>query len=151
MKTGKKIWTRFCAVLAVLTLGCPAAAWAGWTQQDGNIRYEDESGHAVGWQEIDGFWYYFDTETGIYNSRPYMTGEAASHLLCNKLKEANLYQDEGAELICRVDYMTDSMIRLSAGIQTSPNDFSIINTFEVQRKYGTAESKVTKQKFNLWE
>ena len=140
-------------MLAVLTFGSAFTAWAGeWTQaENGDWRYEEEGVYATGWQNIGGIWYYLDTETGIWNPRPAMTGEAASHLLSNKLKEAGLYQDEESEVICRVDYITDGVIYLSVGLQTSPNDFAVITSYEVNQRRGMAENRSTKINFNLWE
>lgn len=151
--TGHRLWKRFGVLLAALVIGSAFPAWAGqWVQDDnGDYRYEEDGLYAAGWQKIDGTWYYLDTETGVWNPRPTMNGETASYLLSNKLKDAGLYQDEEAEVVCRVDYIMDRTIYLSVGIWTSPNDFSTITSFEVNQRRGTAESKETKIKFNLWE
>lgn len=151
MKNKKTRW--FGIVLAMMVFGCSFSAWAGgWVQADnGDWRYEDEGSYATGWQNIDGIWYCLDTETGVWNPRPAMNGETASYLLSNKLKEANLYQDEKAEVICRVDYVMEGVIYISVGTQTSPNDFSVITNFEVKQRTGAAEAPSTKIKFNLWE
>lgn len=144
---------KFGAVLAALIMGCTFPSWAGeWIQEDnGDWLYEEDGAYATGWQSIDGIWYYLDTESGVLNSRPTMTGEAASHLLSNKLKEAGLYQDEESELVCRVDYIMDGVIYISVGLQSSPNDFTVITSYEVNQRRGTAEDRSTKIKFNLWE
>lgn len=141
------------AALAILMNGSVFTSWAGeWTQEEnGDWRYEEDGVYATGWQNIDGKWYYLDTETGIWNPRPAMTGEAASCLLSNKLKEADLYQDEESEAVCRVDYISDGVIYLSVGLQTSPNDFKIITSYEVNQRSGTAINRSTKINFNLWE
>lgn len=151
--TGHGLWKRFGVVLAVFVIGSTFPAWAGeWVQNaSGDYLYEEDGIYATGWQKIDGTWYYLDTETGVWNPKPAMNGETASYLLSNKLKDAGLYQDEKAEVVCRVDYIMDGTIYLSVGTQTSPNDFSIITSFEVNQRRGTAESRDTKIKFNLWE
>lgn len=148
----KKYGRRFGILLAMMILGGSFSAWAGeWVQaEDQSWRYEEAGVYAAGWQKIDGTWYYLDTETGIWNAKPALSGEAASYLLSNKLKEAGLYQEEGAELVCRVDYISDGIVYLSVGIETSPNDFSIITSFEVNQKKGTAEARSTKIIFDLW-
>lgn len=154
-RINKKIFSMFTGLFTAvfLMVGCAFPAWAGeWTQaENGDWRYEEDGVYATGWQNIDGIWYYLDTETGIWNPRPAMTGEAASYLLSNKLKEAGLYQDESSEPICRVDYIVDGVIYLSVGLQTSPNDFSVITSYEVNQRRGTAENRSTKINFNLWE
>lgn len=148
-----RLWRRFAVILAVISVGCVFPAWAGeWVLEDnGAYRYEEEGSNLTGWQNIDGMWYCLDDETGVWNPRPTMNGETASYLLSNKLKEAGLYQDESSEAICRVDSIMDGIIYLSVGLQTSPNDFAIITSFEVNQRRGTAESRNTKIKFNLWE
>lgn len=148
-----RLWKRFAVVLTVFAIGCTFPVWAGeWAVNDnGDYLYEEDGVYATGWQNIDGTWYYLDGETGVWNPRPTMNGEAASHLLSNKLKAAGLYQNEDSEVVCRVDYIMDGIIYLSVGTQTSPNDFSVITSFEVNQRRGTAESKNTKIKFNLWE
>lgn len=141
------------AVLAVMLAGSSMTAWAGeWIQLDnGSWMYENEGGYACGWQQIGGYWYYLDDATGIWNPSPAITDEAAARLLGNALKKAGLYQDEGADVICRVDSSNENYVYLSVGTEKSPNYFSILNTFTVNRKTGRAESGYSKDKFNLWE
>lgn len=139
-------------VLAALLAGSSMTAWAGeWIQLDnGSWMYEEEDGYAYGWQQIDGYWYYLDVETGIWKPAPAITEESAVYLLGNALKKAGLYQDEGAELICRVDSSDNNYIYISVGTEKTPNYFSILNTFTVNRKTGRAESSYSKDKFDLW-
>lgn len=140
-------------VLAVMLAGSSMTVWAGeWIQLDnGSWMYEEEDGYAYGWQQIDGYWYYLDTATGIWNPSPAITDEAASRLLWNALKKAGLYQNEGSDLICRVDSSDENYVYLSVGTETGPNGFSTLNTFKANRKTGRAESSYSKDKFNLWE
>jgi len=141
------------AVLAVMLAGSSMTAWAAeWLQlDDGSWMYEVEGGYAYGWQQIDGYWYYLDTETGVWKPSPAITEESAVHLLANALKKAGLYQNERADLICRVDNSDENYVYISVGTQKTPNYFSILNTFTVNRRTGRAESGYSKDKFNLWQ
>lgn len=151
----KKYMKKYVAglVFSIMLAGSSMTAWAGqWLQQDeGSWLYEDEGSYAYGWQQIDGYWYYLDAESGIWNARPAITDEAAEHLLWNALKKADLYQKEGAELICKVVYSEQNQATISVGTETGPNGFSIINNFKVDRRQGIAKSNYSKTTFDLWE
>ncbi len=140
-------------MLAAMLTGSSMTAWAGdWTQLDnGSWMYAQEDGYAYGWQQIDGYWNYLDAETGIWSAKPAITDEAASKLLWNALKKADLYQREGAELVCKVVYSDKSKVTLSVGTESGPNGFSVLNNFDVNRKDGTAKSNYSKTIFNLWD
>ncbi|MGL5437358.1 MAG: hypothetical protein ACRDBO_18590 [Lachnospiraceae bacterium] len=140
-------------LLAAMLAGSSMTVWAGeWIQLDnGSWMYEQEEGYAYGWQQIDGYWNYLDAGTGIWSAKPAITDDAASHLLWNALKKAGLYQNEGAELICKVVYSDKSKVTVSVGTETGPNGFAVLNNFDVNRKDGTAKSNYSKTTFNLWE
>ena len=77
---------------------------------------------------------------GQWIPRPVLTAEAASYLLDNKLKDLGLYQDEEEEL----EFI------LSVGYEEKPGLFHRLNSYEIDRKKGTAEPVAGKEAISLW-
>ena len=103
-----------------------------------------------GWNRIDGIWYCLDTETGVWIEKPSMTSEAACRLLENKLLEMGMYQDEEEPLQFKVDYENNQMVQVSVGYEDKPDVFHRINTYEIDKKKGTADPVVGDKEFSLW-
>ena len=59
------------AAAAVLALSAQTA-WAGsWIEEPMGWFYEKDDGETVrGWNQINGIWYYMDTETGVWQKEP---------------------------------------------------------------------------------
>lgn len=103
-----------------------------------------------GWNRIDGIWYCLDTETGVWIEKPSMTSEAACRLLENKLLEMGMYRDEEEPLQFKVDYENTQMVQVSVGYEDKPDVFHRINTYEIDKKKGTADPVVGDKEFSLW-
>ena len=159
----------FTAILSLAFHSFPAQA-GQWIQEDGGDWYykvenegtgdasvregggQDTRETAVlkGWNQIDGRWYCLDAQTGVWIPRPVLTAEAASHLLDNKLKDLGLYQDEEEELELKVDYEDGIQLILSVGYEEKPGLFHRLNSYEIDRKKGSAEPAVGKETISLW-
>ena len=138
---------------AALSLVCSTqAAWAaGWVQeQDGKWYYEDGQERLTGWNMIDGTWYCLDSRTGAWEPKPQIDPQAACYLLENRLKELGLYQDEEEELEFKVDYEDGIQLILSVGYEEKPGLFHRLNSYEIDRKKGSAEPAVGKETISLW-
>lgn len=159
----------FTAILSLAFHSFPAQA-GQWIQEDGGDWYykvenegtgdasvregggQDTRETAVlkGWNQIDGRWYCLDAQTGVWIPRPVLTAEAASHLLDNKLKDLGLYRDEEEELEFKVDYEDGIQLILSVGYEEKPGLFHRLNSYEIDRKKGSAEPAVGKETISLW-
>ena len=159
----------FTAILSLAFHSFPAQA-GQWIQEDGGDWYykvenegtgdasvregggQDTRETAVlkGWNQIDGRWYCLDAQPGVWIPRPVLTAEAASHLLDNKLKDLGLYQDEEEELEFKVDYEDGIQLILSVGYEEKPGLFHRLNSYEIDRKKGSAEPAVGKETISLW-
>lgn len=151
-------------VLCVSVMAMPAYA-GNWIQdEDSTWYYEAADEFVTGWQEINENWYYFnedgsmltgwlkdvdydkwyylDTQTGAWNSKPAINEVSACYLLENAVKAAGLYQNEDAELVFRVTENTDSEIQVSVGVETGPDRFSPINAYTINKKSGIAKTTV---------
>ena len=78
-----------------------------------------------------------------------MTAEAACRLLENKPVEMEMYQDEEEPLQFKVDYENSKMIQVSVGYEEKPDVFHRINTYEIDKKKGTADPVVGEKEFPL--
>lgn len=148
-----KIGHRLAGVgLMVSILGCTFPAWAGeWIQgENGQWVYEENQELLKGWNRIDGIWYCLDTETGVWIEKPSMTSEVACRLLENKLLEMGMYRDEEEPLQFKVDYENTQMVQVSVGYEDKPDVFHRINTYEIDKKKGTADPVVGDKEFSLW-
>ena len=119
--------------LMVSILGCTFPAWAGeWIQEEsGQWVYEENQELLKGWNRIDGIWYCLDTETGVWIEKPSMTSEAEP-------------------LQFKVDYENNQMVQVSVGYEDKPDVFHRINTYEIDKKKGTADPVVGDKEFSLW-
>lgn len=158
----KRFWGLL--MLSICVMAMPVYA-GNWIQDEGSTwYYEEPEGYVTGWQEINENWYYFnedgsmltgwlndsdynkwyylDTQTGVWNSKPAIDEVSACHLLENALKTAGLYQNEDAELLFRVTENTDSEIQVSVGVETGPDRFSPINAYTINKKSGIAKTTV---------
>ena len=167
--SGKSSVFLFTVILSLTVHSVPAQA-GQWIQEDGGDWYyemenegtgdvlvREDSGQDTretavlkGWNQIDGRWYCLDAQTGVWIPRPVLTAEAASYLLDNKLKDLGLYQDEEEELEFKVDYEDGSQLILSVGYEEKPGLFHRLNSYEIDRKKGTAEPVVGKESISLW-
>lgn len=167
--SGKSSVFLFTVILSLTFHSFPAQA-GQWIQEDGGDWYyemenegtgdvlvREDSGQDTretavlkGWNQIDGRWYCLDAQTGVWIPRPVLTAEAASYLLDNKLKDLGLYQDEEEELEFKVDYEDGSQLILSVGYEEKPGLFHRLNSYEIDRKKGTAEPVVGKESISLW-
>ena len=122
--------------LMVSILGCTFPAWAGeWIQgENGQWVYEEN-------QEL---------LTGVWIEKPSMTSEAACRLLENKLLEMGMYRDEEEPLQFKVDYENTQMVQVSVGYEDKPDVFHRINTYEIDKRKGTADPVVGDKEFSLW-
>ena len=147
-----KMRYRLAAITAMASiLGLTFPAWAGeWIQEEnGQWVCEENEEPLKGWNRINGTWYCLDTETGVWIEKPSMTAEAACRLLENKLVEMEMYQDEEDPLQFKVDYENSKMIQVSVGYEEKPDVFHRINTYEIDKKKGTADPVVGEKEFSL--
>lgn len=129
---------------ALISLTGPALpSWAGqWLQnQEGGWLYQEDGVSLTGWQNIDGWWYYLDPETGLWQENPSITAQGACCLLENRLKELNLYQDEDRETSCRLEEEKKNSYRVSVGYYEKPDVWRSLNFFEVDPRTGVAKSE----------
>ena len=66
---------------ALISLTGPALpSWAGqWLQnQEEGWLYQEDGVSLTGWQNIDGWWYYLDPETGLWQENPSITAQGAA-------------------------------------------------------------------------
>lgn len=154
-------------VIAVaLSVLFSATSYAGeWVEAESNVwQYVEGTTLSTGWKEIEGQWYYFnsegimhtgwikdselnqwyflDTGSGAWESRPVMNETTAVHLLENALIRSNLYQNEEFPLLFKVDEVTKSKIKVSVGVEKMPEVFSSINIYEIDKKTGLAAAVV---------
>lgn len=122
----------------------------GYRGENGQWVYEENQELLKGWNRIDGIWYCLDTETGVWIEKPSMTSEAACRLLENKLLEMGMYRDEEEPLQFKVDYENTQMVQVSVGYEDKPDVFHRINTYEIDKKKGTADPVVGDKEFSLW-
>ena len=59
-------------------------------------------------------------------------------------------RDEEEELEFKVDYEDGSQLILSVGYEEKPGLFHRLNSYEIDRKKGTAEPVVGKEAISLW-
>ncbi|MCD8222033.1 MAG: hypothetical protein LUD07_07590 [Clostridiales bacterium] len=156
---GKKRKSRawLTVIAAVLMMGAMSlTAWAGeWQkQEDGAWKYEQDGEYLTGWQYIDGVWYYMDTETAEWVSRPALTQESACYLVENAVNKTGWYDDEDLYGILhyKVDEANKSKIVVSIIMETAPDEWTTtLNTFDINRRTNVAQSQQTKLKLNLYE
>ena len=139
------------AAAAVLALSAQTA-WAGsWIEEPMGWFYEKDDGETVrGWNQINGIWYYMDTETGVWQKEPAINRSNAPYLMENMMAEAGLHQDEEKEMEYRVQYETKDTIEVLAGWEEKPGVFHSVNTFEINKKTKTAISSVTKEEYGVY-
>lgn len=152
-----------CTMMAAVLMS--SQAYGGeWIEKEGSVwQYEEEGSAVTGWQEINEKWYYFNSqgdmetgwiktsadslwyyldENGAWIEKPQITGKTAVYLLDNALKKADLYQNEEAELQYIVEYETSDYIKVTVRIEKSPDYFTGINTYQINRKSAVARPDV---------
>ena len=157
---------RFLGLLVLCASVMAMPVYAGtWIQHEESTWYYEESeGFVTGWQEINEYWYYFnedgsmltgwlndsdydrwyylDTQTGVWNSKPAMNEVSACHLLENALKAAGLYQNEDAEIVFLVEEVTDHEIQIAVAKETAPESYSRINSYTVNKESGIVKTTI---------
>lgn len=151
--TGGRRAGRLAGVLLALTLFGTSTAWAGeWKQEDDGWRYEENGETVTGWIRSDGIWYYMDPETGLWDEHPALDDTSACRLLENAVNRAGWYASVEEEKAYKVDKTSKGYLTVSIMLQTSPTEVtSTLNTFDINRKEGTAQSKSTKLVLDLYE
>jgi hypothetical protein len=159
---------RYIAVVTAMIISglLSITVYAGeWVETASNSwQYVENSDLATGWKEMEGHWYYFNSDgimqtgwikdennnqwyylsknSGVWESKPVMDEITAVHLLENALIRVNLYQDEELSLIYKVNEVTMDKIKVSVGTEKLPEVFSTINTYEIDKKTGRAKAVV---------
>ena len=154
MKIGKDMKRWFALMLALMTIGTSTAFAGQWEQQaDGGWKYaEDNGSYATEWQQIDGTWYYMDSETGLWNSHPAMNETTACRLLENAVNKTGWYAKEEYPIHYVVTAKSTNTYTVTLLMETAPDSWSeTLNTFEVNKKSGTAKSISTKIVLDLYE
>lgn len=151
-------------VLCVSIMATPAYAGTWVQREDATWIYEGDGGFSIGWQEIDEHWYcfndeglmltgwiydseydrwyYLDSQTGEWNSKPAVNEESAGYLLENALKAADLYQHEESELVFQVLENSSNEVQISVGREMGPNQVLAINVYTINKKSGIAKPTV---------
>ena len=145
---------RWMSALFVMLLLGTSTAWAGSWEQTGEDgwKYEEDGAYVTDWKQIDGIWYYMDTETGQWNPRPALSETAACCLLENAVKRAGWYAKETFPIHYKIDSKTSNTYTIVLLMETAPTEWSeTLNTFEVNRKTGKAKSLSTKLELDLYE
>lgn len=138
---------RFLGLLVLCASVMAMPVYAGtWIQDEESTWYyfNEDGSMLTGWlNDTDyGKWYYLDTQTGVWNSKPAINEVSACHLLENALKAAGLYQNEDAELVFLVDEVNDHEIQISVAKETAPDSYERINSYTVNKKSGIAKTTV---------
>ena len=154
-QTVKSVTAAFLATAMI----CQPAMAAGWEQTGTQAwRYGEEEGHATGWRQINGTWYYFDGEgimqtgwvkaaedglwylldtgTGAWVPRPVLDDTAVVRLMENEIQKTGYYANEDRELVVCVDSRQDSLIYVSLRAIDGPNNYTTLNNYRVHRKTG---------------
>lgn len=151
--TWKKTGAAICVACGMMASWAMTSFAGEWKQQDNAWYYYDDQGTMqTGWVWDAGAqrWYYTDTETGVWKARPVINQEAACHLVENAVRKAGYYQDEKNELTYKVDESSDQTIWVSVRVESKPDYFETLNSYEIDRKTGVARPAVGK-KFSLYE
>ncbi len=138
----------------VLALAGAQTAFAGqWeAQENGGYKYQEDGAYLTEWHQIDGIWYYFDSETGQWMERPELTQTAACHLLENAVNKAGWYRNENFPILYRVDSATARKMTVSVLLETAPDEITgTLGEFEIDRKSGTAKELSTKIVLDLYD
>lgn len=142
------------AVFALLLAAAGAqTAFAGqWeAQEDGGFKYQEDGAYLTEWHQIDGIWYYFDPDTGVWAEKPELTQTAACHLLENAVNRAGWYQNETFPVHYRVDSAAARKMTVSVLLETAPDQVtSTLGVFEIDRRNGTAKELSTKIVLDLY-
>lgn len=149
-----KKFGRFASVCAAVTVLCATPAFAGeWEQlEDGSWKYEEAGTYMTGWQQINGVWYYMDPETELWVEKPQLNEESVCYLLENAVNKAGWYQNEEEEMYYQVDWVNQHTYTVSLMVSTKPHFATgTMNTFDVSRRTGLAESQSTKLILDLYE
>lgn len=152
-----RFWNKFgrivgvCSAMAAL---CVTPAFAGeWEQlEDGSWKYEEDGTYLTGWQQINGVWYYMDPETELWVEKPQLNETSVCYLLENAVNKAGWYQDEDDEMYYQVDWSDKYTYTVSLMVSTKPCFATgTMNTFDVSKRTGLAESQSTKLILDLYE
>ena len=72
------------------------------------------------------------------------------YYLASQLLEMGMYRDEEEPLQFKVDYENNQMVQVSVGYEDKPDVFHRINTYEIDKRKGTADPVVGDKEFSLW-
>ena len=140
-------------VLALLLLGTQVA-WAGqWEEQEtGGRKYQEDGAYLTDWQQIDGVWYYFSSETGLYVEKPSLTSAVAvAHLLENAVNRSGWYKNETYPIHYNIDNVTGYKMTVSVWEETAPDSVtSTLGVFDVNLRNGQAKEQSTKNILDLY-
>lgn len=144
-------WTKLAGITAAALVLSSGTAWAGsWLEEPEGWAYQEDGNTVSGWNRIDNIWYYMDTGTGLWQEKPSVNEENAPYLVENAMIRAGLYQDEKEDIEYRAGYSTKDTVEVLVGWEEKPGEFHSINTFDVNKKTGTAKSRVTKEEYAVY-